>query len=70
MVKVVRWNGRDVPPELKELPPGRYVVESVDEAPELTAQQEHGLREALRSLERGEARSLDEVKAGLTTVLP
>jgi hypothetical protein len=27
--------GRDIPPELFELPAGRYVVESVEEAPPL-----------------------------------
>ena len=32
--RVVTWNGKDVPPELRELPAGRYVVEAVeDEAP-------------------------------------
>jgi hypothetical protein len=25
------WNGKDVPPELRELPAGRYVVEAVEE---------------------------------------
>jgi hypothetical protein len=30
------WNGKDVPPELRELPAGRYVVEPIeDEAPAL-----------------------------------
>ena len=28
---VVTWNGKDVPPELRELPAGRYVVEAVDD---------------------------------------
>ncbi len=26
--RVVTWNGKDVPAELRELPAGRYVVES------------------------------------------
>jgi hypothetical protein len=29
--RIVTWNGKDVPPELRELPAGRYIVESVDE---------------------------------------
>jgi hypothetical protein len=29
--KVVTWNGKDVPTELRELPAGRYVVEPIDE---------------------------------------
>ena len=28
---VIQWNGVDVPAELRELPPGMYVVERVDE---------------------------------------
>src|SRR2546425_1996211 len=33
----VTWNGKDVAPELREVPPGRYVVEAVEEeAPALT----------------------------------
>ena len=27
--RVVTWNGRDVPAELRELPAGRYVVEAI-----------------------------------------
>ena len=28
---VIQWNGVDVPAELRELPPGMYVIERVDE---------------------------------------
>ena len=28
---VIQWNGSDVPAELRELPPGMYVIERVDE---------------------------------------
>jgi hypothetical protein len=28
---VVDWNGKDFPPELRDLPAGRYVVEAVDD---------------------------------------
>ncbi len=35
--RVVTWNGKDVHPELRELPAGRYVVEAVEEeAPALS----------------------------------
>jgi hypothetical protein len=27
--RVVSWNGKDVPPEIRELPAGRYIVEAV-----------------------------------------
>jgi hypothetical protein len=35
------WNGKDVPPELRELHPGRHVVEAV--APALTPEAEAGI---------------------------
>ena len=30
--RVVTWNGKDIPTELRELPAGRYVVEAIDDA--------------------------------------
>ena len=51
---VMTWNGKDVPPELRELPAGRYVVEAVeDEAPTLTAEEEAGIEAALESCRAG-----------------
>jgi len=29
--RILTWNGKDVPAELRDLPAGRYVVEAVDE---------------------------------------
>ena len=52
--RVVNWNGKDVPPELRELPAGRYVVEAVeDEAPPLSADEEAGIEAALESYRHG-----------------
>ena len=52
--RVVTWNGKDVPPELRELPAGRYVVEAVeDEAPQLTPDDEAGIDAALESYRKG-----------------
>jgi len=52
--KVVTWNGKDVPAELRDLPAGRYVVEPLDdEAPELTADEEAGIEAALESYRQG-----------------
>ncbi len=52
--KVVTWNGKDVPTELRDLPAGRYVVEAVeDEAPALSPEQEAGLEAALESYRQG-----------------
>ena len=52
--KVVTWNGKDVPAELRELPAGRYVVEPIDEeAPALTPDEEAGIEAALESYRQG-----------------
>ena len=52
--RTLTWNGKDVPPELRELPAGRYVVEAVDEeAPELSADEEAGIEAALESYRQG-----------------
>jgi hypothetical protein len=52
--KVVTWNGKDVPAELRELPAGRYVVEPLDdEAPALSPDEEAGIEAALESYRHG-----------------
>ena len=53
-VRIVTWNGKDLPPEFRDLPAGRYAVELVDdEAPRLTADDEAGIEAALESYRRG-----------------
>jgi hypothetical protein len=48
--RVVTWNGKDVPPELRELPAGRYIVEALEEeAPSLSREEEAGIEAALES---------------------
>jgi hypothetical protein len=50
----MNWNGKDVPPELSELPAGRYVVEALeDEAPALSPEEEAGIEAALDSYRQG-----------------
>lgn len=52
--RIVTWNGKDLPAELRDLPAGRYVVESVEEdAPVLTADEEAGIEAALESYRQG-----------------
>ena len=52
--RVVTWNGKDVPTELRELPAGRYVVEAIDEdAPALSPEEEAGIEAALESYRQG-----------------
>ncbi len=52
--RVVVWNGKDLPPELRELPAGRYLVEAVEvEAPTLSPDQDAGIEAALDSYRQG-----------------
>jgi hypothetical protein len=52
--RVVTWNGKDVPSELREMPAGRYVVEAVEEdAPFLSPEEEAGIEAALESYRQG-----------------
>jgi len=67
--RVVDWNGKDIPEGLRSLPPGRYFVEQVEEAPVLTPDEEEGIREAIRSLEAGEGRSVAQVRTALSAVI-
>lgn len=48
------WNGKDLPPEFRDLPAGRYLVEAVDgEAPVLGPDEEVGIEAALESYRQG-----------------
>ena len=55
----------DLPEELKGLEKGRYVLLPVDEAPDLTEEQEAGLEAALASVRAGKGASLEQVRAKL-----
>lgn len=65
---VLDWNGGDLPDELRQLPAGRYVVESVDDAPELTEDEEEGIRQALASLRAGKGRTANQVRETIEAV--
>ena len=69
MSRVVKWNGRDLPDELRELPPGRYVVESIDSAPALTAEQEDGLLAALAEADAGQGVDIEEARLRIDAAL-
>jgi len=53
--------GNTFPKELKRLPPGRYLLEVVQDAATLTKEEKRGILKALRELDAGEGRSLSEV---------
>jgi predicted transcriptional regulator len=65
----VNWNGRDLPPELRELPAGRYVVEPIDLTRDLSPEEEAGLEAGIDEIERGETASADDVGASIDEML-
>ena len=71
MSVVLHWNGKDVPQELRSLPEGRYVVDAIDAAPELSPDEEAGLEVALKSLRQGQGvDDAHQVSAGLRLTTP
>jgi hypothetical protein len=70
MGRVLNWNGKDVPEELRSLPAGQYAVEPVDEVPPpLTEEEEEGLREAIAEIQAGQGESPEEVIRNVEAVL-
>ena len=65
MTVVLNFDGKALPEEMKSLPSGRYVLQSVDDIFALTREEESGLEEAARSLDRGEGLAPDEFRAEL-----
>ena len=53
MSTIVRWNGTDLPEEIRDLPAGRYIVESIDDVPPLTLDEDASLQLALDELADG-----------------
>ncbi len=52
--RIVNWNGKDIPVEMRELPAGRYIVEAADnEALPLDPDEEAGIEAALESYRHG-----------------
>lgn len=69
MARVLEWDGENIPDGMRSLPPGRYVVEPIDEALTLTSEEEEGVRQAMASLEGGQGRSLEEARERILTAL-
>jgi hypothetical protein len=67
--RVLHWNGKDIPEELRELPAGTYVVEAVDLAPSLTNEEEQGIAQALASLRAGRGRTTEQVRQRIDSLL-
>lgn len=70
MSVVFKWNGTDVPDELRRAPEGRYLLVRVDDdAPELSDEEDAGLEAALVSVRDGRGMSLDEARRRVTARL-
>lgn len=70
MSRVVDWDGKNVPEEMRSLPPGRYVVEPVDQAIALTPEEDAGLEEAILAMDAGDSGvTIDEVRESLRLAL-
>jgi hypothetical protein len=68
--RIVSWNGKDVPAELRELPAGRYLVEAVeDDAPRLTPDEQAGIDAALESCRQGRVVDADGARAIINAAL-
>jgi len=74
---VLNWNGEalpeqvreQMPEELQHLPPGRYVLEPIDDMPELTDEQEAGIEAAMESVRQGKGVSLEAAKERIDRIL-
>lgn len=69
MSVVLNWNGKDFPEELRVLPQGRYVLESVDTLHALTPGEEDSLEQGLESIRQGRTVSMENVRARLDGIL-
>jgi hypothetical protein len=74
---VLNWNsdalpeevrGR-MPEELQHLPAGRYLIEPIDDVPELTDQEEAGIQAAIESVRQGKGVTVEGAKARLDRIL-
>ena len=59
--RVIHWDGRRIPQELRDLPPGSYAVQPVDELPPLPEEEETGILISLDQLDAGRGMSLVDV---------
>ena len=60
-VKVIDWDGTCIPDALRDLPPGRYAIASVDAPIALTEAEETGISRGLDELDAGRGMPLADV---------
>ena len=65
---VIDWDGSNLPPELRDLPPGCYVIEPIEDLTALSEEEEAGIIAALDELNAGGgtplADALREIRSG------
>ncbi len=74
---VLNWNGEtlpddvrgQMPEELQHLPAGRYVIEPIDDVPELTDEEEAGVQAAIESVRQGKGVSVEAAKERIDRIL-
>ena len=60
--RIIHWDGKHLPAELKTIPPGEYALEPLaDTGP--TEEEERGILAALKELDAGQGKSLADVIA-------
>lgn len=72
-MRVLEWDGARLPEalrallpdQLRDLPPGSYVIEPIEEDPDLTADERAGILEAIAGLDSGQGIPFDEVRRDL-----
>lgn len=75
---VIRWDANALPTEvravlpegLRDLPPGRYLIEPLMDDEELTPDEEAGLLLAMQEIEAGQAIPWEQIRAELRAHLP
>lgn len=58
--RVIEWDGTNLPKELRELPPGQYLLEAVDDVTDLTPEEEAGILLAMDQIEAGQGIPLEK----------
>ena len=61
--RIIEWDGTHIPEELRQLPPGRYLIGSAYELwdeDELTPEEDAGIRLALDQIEAGQGVPVEE----------
>jgi hypothetical protein len=61
---IIEWDGRQMPEQLRGLPPGRYLIEPLDDV-NLTPEEEAGIAAALDAIDAGRGISLADVVSEL-----